>query len=407
MDISSFILKVKSILAHEKILKKERFQRGEDFNIFSVMGMETSEVNTHSAIVSSLLNPKGSHGCGDTFLKLFISIIPELKDFEFGTEKAQSRVEVSIGHVSQDYEEGGRLDILIESGGKAIIIENKIDACDQPHQMFRYYEYAEKHYKDKYKLIYLTKNGKLPSDNSIAGNGYTLQCSQDYFCLSYANEISRWIDLCIINAIQKPLLRETLVQYKNLLNKLTNQDMESTTRQELENICSQPENIESLMWIHEHIESIVNKIMQSHFVPLLQQIANKHNLEVRIKNDGKDWINTQWMNFAFYSSSWKQFEIAFEFQKRGMQDCVSGYRYQDGKRDGINNETYVQLSKIAIDNKRSSEGWPAFRYFDGHSNWITEKMIGKILKDKQAITQMIEGELIAYLENARAYNINL
>lgn len=405
MDTSIFIHDIKTILTKEKILKQERFQRGEEFNIFSVMGMETSEVNTHSAIVASLLDPNGSHGCGDTFLKIFISIIPELQGFDFDTANAQSRVEVSIGRVSQDYEEGGRMDILVESGGKAIIIENKIDACDQPHQMFRYYEHAEKYYKGKYKLIYLTKNGRLPSKNSIEGKGYVLQCPKDFFCISYAKEISQWMDLCITSAIQKPLIRETLFQYKNLLNKLTNHDMESKTRQELENLCSQPENIESLMWIHEHIESIVNKIMQSKFVPLLQKIAENHNLEVRIKSN--DWVNTQWMNFAFYSSKWDMFEIAFEFQKRGMQDCVSGFRYQDGKRAGINNERYIHLSQIDIDSKCSSEGWPAFRYFDGKSNWITEKIMGIILKNEQAMMELIENELQTYLNYAQTQNIHL
>ena len=48
---------VGSILkSYDKIAKST----GENFNIFTVMGMESNEVKTHSAIIGELLNPKGS-----------------------------------------------------------------------------------------------------------------------------------------------------------------------------------------------------------------------------------------------------------------------------------------------------------------------------------------------------------
>ena len=44
---------------------------GENFNIFDVLKLSTSEVRTHSAFLAELLNPEGSHGQGDIFLRLF------------------------------------------------------------------------------------------------------------------------------------------------------------------------------------------------------------------------------------------------------------------------------------------------------------------------------------------------
>ncbi|MGB6084071.1 PD-(D/E)XK nuclease family protein [Moheibacter sp.] len=44
---------------------------GESFNIFSIMGMESDEVRTHSAIINELLNPNGSHGLNEVPLELF------------------------------------------------------------------------------------------------------------------------------------------------------------------------------------------------------------------------------------------------------------------------------------------------------------------------------------------------
>jgi len=46
---------------------------GENFNIFRILKVESSEVKTHSAFIAELLNPNGSHGQKDTFLKLLQS----------------------------------------------------------------------------------------------------------------------------------------------------------------------------------------------------------------------------------------------------------------------------------------------------------------------------------------------
>jgi len=35
---------------------------GENFNVFNVLKLSTSEVRTHSALLAELLNPEGSHG---------------------------------------------------------------------------------------------------------------------------------------------------------------------------------------------------------------------------------------------------------------------------------------------------------------------------------------------------------
>src|SRR5688500_17218697 len=45
---------------------------GENFNIFRILKVDSNEVRTHSAFLAELLNPKGSHGQKDVFLKLFI-----------------------------------------------------------------------------------------------------------------------------------------------------------------------------------------------------------------------------------------------------------------------------------------------------------------------------------------------
>ncbi len=67
--------------------KEMMFLKGEHFNIFSILGMESAENKTHSAFIGELLNPKGSHFMGTIFLELFIDQVGLPEDFEIKTVK--------------------------------------------------------------------------------------------------------------------------------------------------------------------------------------------------------------------------------------------------------------------------------------------------------------------------------
>ena len=74
-ELTRLIKQVSEILVQEKAQQEEKKKRGEHFNIFEILGIKTSEVRLHSAIIAELLNPNGNHGLGDKFLKAFIADI--------------------------------------------------------------------------------------------------------------------------------------------------------------------------------------------------------------------------------------------------------------------------------------------------------------------------------------------
>src|SRR6185437_12808052 len=55
--------------SYEKVLNAT----GENFNIFQILKIESSEVRLHSVLIAELLNTNGSHGQKDLFLKAFIN----------------------------------------------------------------------------------------------------------------------------------------------------------------------------------------------------------------------------------------------------------------------------------------------------------------------------------------------
>lgn len=218
---------------------------GENFNIFNVLKLSTNEVRTHSAFIAELLNPAGSHGQKDVFLNLFIDLLKfkftkneniRLKALNnINVSQALVIVEESKGAKQDDY--GGRIDIVVKDNFYQIVIENKIYAQDQEKQLIRYNnEYPES------TLLYLTLDGKDADEISVKSKiGVSLKSNLDYFTISYEAEIVKWLESCKKEAVNLPLLRETISQYIQLIKQLTHQTMEEAEKSEIINKVLQSE----------------------------------------------------------------------------------------------------------------------------------------------------------------------
>lgn len=223
LDIQRFFQEVASICALEQAQQEERNRKGENYNLFSILSIERYELK-HSALIANLLDPKGSHGCGDAFLRAFFEIA--LKGTAYPFEECtlpHSYTEYYTGPIAGDT--GGRIDILVESKSShyGLIIENKIYAGDQDKQLTRYDNYGKETFgADGYLLVYLTLYGCDASKESTATKSAE---EVGYLRLSYAEDILRWLEQCARLADNKPLVRESLNQYIRTIKQLTYQDM--------------------------------------------------------------------------------------------------------------------------------------------------------------------------------------
>lgn len=209
--LDSLLTGTKVLIQHQRELKKHR---GETFNVFSILKMEHRENETHSAFLAELLKPKGSHLKGNIFLKLFLETLDENLLTHIDLETANVKVEHPVGKRDINTKTGGRIDIYIwDAIGNCISIENKIHAGDQEAQVERYCN----HRSTQNKVYYLTLKGAEPSVFS-KGN---LQNHKDFFTISYRNEILEWLNKCIKESAEQPILRESIKQYKLLIQKLT------------------------------------------------------------------------------------------------------------------------------------------------------------------------------------------
>lgn len=290
-NLQKFLDEVKLIWKKSEVEKAEAHKRGEHFNIFNVLDLTSDETRTHSAFIAELLDPNGSHGLGDQFLQSFVNTIDCLKSWHFDTQSAKVHKELSIGGKNEDCSEGGRIDIVVESNGKAIIIENKIYAGDQEKQLVRYYNYGTKNYSNGIRLLYLTLNGDDASEYSHE----KLVVNEDYYAIAYNHEISDWLQRCIEFSARQPLVRETLIQYQNLINQLTMNNMDKNSQEELLKLMSDPKNIDSICSILNLEAKWREQIFNSYVLTPLKEKFKE--LDIELKNRGVNMKRSDWKQY--------------------------------------------------------------------------------------------------------------
>ena len=220
---------------HEKLI----IAKGEHFNLFSVLDIETRENKTHSAFLSELLDPKGAHRQGPAFLDLFLKVVnKELSEAQqtekklienFSSDRTIITPEFYIGTICHKTKKGGRIDILLQKGVHTLCIENKIHALDQKTQIQRYCNYNN----SKNTVFYLTLKGEDPHKISKG----ELEAGEHFFNISYRDHVIEWLELCLREVPNLTSVRESINQYILLIKKLTHQ-LNMEQKKELESLMA-------------------------------------------------------------------------------------------------------------------------------------------------------------------------
>jgi hypothetical protein len=308
LDIQRFFQEVASICALEQAQQEERNRKGENYNLFSILSIERYELK-HSALIANLLDPKGSHGCGDAFLRAFFEIALKGTAYPFESSSPDSCTEHYTGPIAGDT--GGRIDILVKSSQYGLIIENKIYAGDQDKQLIRYDNYGKEIFgADGYLLVYLTLFGSEASEGSITSDDSQ---KANYLCLSYAKDILSWLKECIQQADNKPLIRESLNQYIQTIKQLTYQDMNQKNIEKIIDLAvDHPEVVATLS---SNRDAIAQGIREKYIFTELKEYAAK-----------KGWL------YDDSESSYNEEEPKIRFRKEGWGGSIIISADSEGKK---------------------------------------------------------------------------
>ena len=386
-DIINILNQVRIVSQKIKEQRKEKFERGENYNIFNDLGFMSDEVHLHSMFLANLLNPKGSHGQRGKFLEAFLKMLQKsfpaisADSLELDTAIASVEVEKYIGR--QTDSEGGRIDIYLTDGKHSIIIENKIYAGDQHHQMLRYWNYGMSQKGDdtekSFVLIYLTLDGCSPSKDSL---GEDLK-ENDIVCLSYKSDIRGWLDRCVELASRTPLVRETINQYISTIDILTNNVMEDN--KELLDILCKEENLDAVFDIIDSKENLINHIINDEFIPKLKDLAEDKGLEI-CGNYKRNWVSDRYPGAHFQKTGWKFLDLAFQFESVGLDRMVFGFVCKgESNRSDVPTSVWEKVQEhysISSPIKDKNNDLWIHKDFIGNKNWNNSQAIKNLRNGK-------------------------
>lgn len=386
--LTQLLNRTRTITYSAKKLYEEEWKRGEKFNIFNILNLSQDETKLHTPFIAELLNPKGSHGMKDAFLREFIKISDI--DTELDTKEATVETEYSIGYKNNDSTEGGRIDIFVYDNKKnAIIIENKIYAGDQKNQLLRYYNYAFKN-KFKFNIIYLTLYGDAASEKSLGNINF------DYDCLSYNNDILSWLERCVQISACIPLVREIIRQYiiniKDLLN-----IMDKDNLNELIELTTSKEYVESTLDIIANGESIKTQIRRN-FIESLKEIAERNNLQIEPYDNYDDFCCLREYSYlGFYNKKLSEnWAIFIGLEKNNKNNGVFyGISQIVPDTPRVTKKLLSEIEPFWKDGQQTSEyplGSKDLMDENGQGNW-------KDWNNSETLRDMVNGKLAEYIEN--------
>jgi hypothetical protein len=136
-------------------------------DLLTVLGRHRDEL-FHSRLLGWLLNATAQHGLGDRFLRAFLDQLwPDEAVAAGGTveielERTQSGISRATGEPVE-----ARADLVLRNESTVIVIENKLDAGEQPWQCERlYWAWAAEPTETRW--LFLTPHGRRPTSVSSA-----------------------------------------------------------------------------------------------------------------------------------------------------------------------------------------------------------------------------------------------
>lgn len=241
-----------------------------DFNIFKVLRVEKKEVII-CRLLGELLNPNGTHDMGAVPLQLFAKVVLKTPlataDFENASIELEERIDGDR-----------RVDIVIRTNQKIFPLEVKIDAGDQPQQLYDYYHhYFNNDFSQK--IYYLTLAGKAPAEISVTSkNGLKLQgtCVSR---ISFRKEILLWlIELKKHN--EQRYLNMILDQFRETIEEMTEFNMIEELLGLHDETSEKDDLQEAAITLLRNSDELMRSIRRNHLMRYLEKVNGYQYLPV-------------------------------------------------------------------------------------------------------------------------------
>jgi hypothetical protein len=323
---------------------------GEKYNLFNVADIAHKEV-IMCRVLADLLDPKGAHGRGSLYLRLFWETI--------ASPKLPGRPALDIEHtrVTTEYVigENRRIDIALEDGNVFVPIEVKIGAGDQPEQLADYFAFARAKNGDIHiPVLYLTVDGHEPADFSKAGLG-----KDGYVLLSFKNDILAWLEACARENTPETAIpvRENLKQLIAAVKSLCGRSEDAKMEDAIFKLITKSEDsVKAAAAISKAQDNLDGKVLELFKGPILELVRDKLGAEYDSEYENEHWypiyFEVRKGEYLFYINyDWNRAWLWTENKnnvssKEGKALCEALVRLL-GPNKGSSDDTVWQTEKAA------------------------------------------------------------
>lgn len=367
-----FLLECKQITAQHAEARKNRRRT---YNIYQLLDITDKEIQM-CRILADLLDPDGVHDEGIKYLKVFFDTVLHIDLPDSVLRGAKVEREYPIINKR-------RIDIVIDYQGGFIPIEVKINAEDMKSQCYDYYHFARKTDPDTF-VVYLTRNGCMPSAYSLTGEKGDRLDEKYIHCISFEGDILSWLDK--IKRIADENMVPMLEQFEGAVLDFLYSEGESYKMDLSEKILESSSNLRTAIAIADSLNFAKAELMKrlfQEFENQMEPLLKKYNLEPEMKSKWyhyKDMAtedyyaykrNTTYPGLNYVISSvnlggglslWLRIEI--EYRLLGSL-CVFNYAansdngYEIGNQcDDISDALWKKLRGIILlPEEKSNDGW--------------------------------------------------
>ncbi|MGO4670755.1 PD-(D/E)XK nuclease family protein [Bosea sp. 2RAB26] len=275
--------------------------------------METDELGL-SRLIGWLINPSGSHAQGASFLDAFVRHLG-IPWQPVDCAAAQITLEAPTPRLT----EFRRIDVLVESHGRAIAIENKPTAADQARQVQDYFTHLDQHYPLGGYLIYLSRNGTGPSPFSIPPEEAERRTqSRQLLVLGYVGLLP-WLETCRSLCLASRI-NSFISDFETYIRRRFNGERTVTTHDQL---------VTDFVTSPTRLASALNVIAAADALRL--RLIGRLQDDIRTEAAGRGWTllpeirsTIQWSGFSILFGGNDELKFRVEFGDERRSSCCFG-----------------------------------------------------------------------------------
>ena len=244
---------------------------------------------------------------------------------------------------------------------------------------FRHVRDNEKIPKKNITTYYLTLDGHEPSNESL-GKFKKLENINGH-CISYPNEITNWLMKCLRMTTETPFLRESIIQYKNLLEKMTGNQTDIKQRLDIKDIIGKnSENMNSTKMLIDNFRHVKWHAVRNFWDDLSKELESNGYEIISKPTDQNITDITHYETYRKGQKNKQDCGIYFNFIN-GIKFCVwnesQEYLYWGlEKKEKIDDLLKTQIQEIVESSPEFQENeiyhfWNEFFDNDKDKIWLT------------------------------------